>query len=538
MYASKRKIDLAYEAICIVISCAVVCFISLFDLRRDAKYLSDADIYVYLISHISLSLFAYFIIRLLFNRIFSLTILSLISFLLYYSSYVKYDIIREPLIFNDLTKISLMVISIDYTDKNVLITIIGIVVLFIIAIFIGFSKSPKLYTFRVVSFIAVISVIAFSYPKLRDNTATSLSRLGFVYHGWDMEKNFRENGVFIHLIQTSLRKFPARANDGQIESFLYSGEAYSGRPQKIIFILCESCWYDDVYFSENFEPLITAATEEVRGISPIFGGLTPNATFEILTGLPVKHSAISGVVYHEYRDFLSDNSRTLPRALNKIGYNTIAAHNFVKHFWARDTVKPILGFDAFYGLEDINIEDTDEYFPYDRYLFDFAEEQIADHQGDYLFMHLTTVHPHGPYEEIDNDFGVQSYLEKIDNTVADASAFMSRVMQTYDDTVILFYSDHKPPMWKFFSEKSIARSTGDVPILIFDNNKERVAHFSKKISDKPFYCITSYFMEEYIGISLPQSYYVQPICSDYVQENEDIYKTKIPDWVYWISLFD
>src|SRR5690606_5826598 len=86
-------------------------------------------------------------------------------------------------------------------------------------------------------------------------------------------------------------------------------------PRKFIVILCESCWNDDRLFREEFKPLLDLDPVEMRGVSPVFGAGTPNATLELLSGLPTNNPAVAGVVYQEYRDYFGAHTATLPSYL-------------------------------------------------------------------------------------------------------------------------------------------------------------------------------------------------------------------------------
>lgn len=68
------------------------------------------------------------------------------------------------------------------------------------------------------------------------------------------------------------------------------------RPKYFIYILCESCWNDKWHFKELFNPLIDEGATSLRTISPVFGGGTPNAEFEMYTGLSSKR-IFNGIIF-------------------------------------------------------------------------------------------------------------------------------------------------------------------------------------------------------------------------------------------------
>ena len=170
------------------------------------------------------------------------------------------------------------------------------------------------------------------------------------YSSWDWKVNMKNNGLLLHLVQTSFRTIlnkPEPATYTQWTQFKKTSSIPATK--HIIYILCESCWYNKHLFSELFQPLLDEGFISLRGISPVYGGGTPNAEFEMLTTLPAL-GVLNGVIYQEYGELLSETTNTLVTLLRNRGYQTLAFHNSTKEFWRRMEVLPKLGFNQFYSI--------------------------------------------------------------------------------------------------------------------------------------------------------------------------------------------
>lgn len=386
-----------------------------------------------------------------------------------------------------------------------------------------------------------------------------LSDAGVRYYSWDWSHNLKSAGLALHLIQTSRREIPRKPSDLELKYFseLHDQNAeILTRPKNIIFILCEACWFKDEIFKNEFSALQNHRFKQFRAISPTYGGGTVNSSFEILTGLPA-HGALTGVIYQEYADLIKNEAITFPSALKNLGYKTIAAHNHTKKFWRRDLVKPKLGFDNFFGREDMRI--SENFFAEDEILFEKALAELKN--GDEpKFMFLTTVYLHGPYA-FNNDYGEKDYAARLMKTVSSMTDFVNSALKIEPNTAILIFGDHMPALTKFFYENSIFQKSlfekigdrnedfkfilkpprsivGDVPVFFYHPNVKQVEKFSNISNASPFYCMVNFFDEIFVGTNMPTFAYIRrnEICSK--QEGSDYYRTakSIPEYIFSASL--
>ena len=143
---------------------------------------------------------------------------------------------------------------------------------------------------------------------------------------------------------------------------------------------------------------------------------------------------------------------------------------------------------------------------------------------------------HGPYEQVDGDLGAHAYEVKAERTVADTLSFVDWVRKDNPEAVIVVYADHVPALTPFF-EKTHA-NIKDVPAWVFDPDVERAKDFARAVDTKRQFCTTGEFSERYIGVSLPQTAYVKPVCDSGAVPPELEDNREIPGWVYYMALFD
>lgn len=180
--------------------------------------------------------------------------------------------------------------------------------------------------------------------------------MGFL--SWDLPFNAKRNGVYYHILQTGVKRSVPKPDRVEMEALTKFTATLSvngdfHRPRKIIFILCESCWYDESHFRDVFEPLLSIDFQPFRALSPVYGAGTANSEFEFLTGLSSYSSVLTGIVYQGYANDFRNTSESLPRALSRVGYLSFSLHNNSASFWQRNIVYKKLGFHHFFSLEDM-----------------------------------------------------------------------------------------------------------------------------------------------------------------------------------------
>lgn len=515
-------------------------------------------------------LLGYFMVRWICKPLTSLVLIGSALLVLSIAHKTKFSLTNEPLSWTDVSSLANVSIIDHYISGFQLALLAGLCIACVAVFFLEQPVKRSFGTILVQIGACIILSILALYPyidKLDKEIAVKatslLSKMGVRYIAWDWGGNVKKNGLPLHLIQTSRRIIPASPTKQDVDAFdaLKGSEgAVAARPSTVVYILCEACWHDAVHFKSHFSGLETLGLQPFRAVSPVYGGGTVNASFELLTGLP-SSGVLSGIIYQEYAPLISTNAHTFPRYLKKAGYNTVAAHNNQRKFWRRDIVKPKLGFDRFLGLEDMTNEKVSGWAD-DAILFDSAFKVLVDNKNQPKYLYLTTVYTHGGYS-FNNDYGEEDYESRLATTVNRVSEFIKKVIAVDKNALILVVADHKPALTKYFYEKRILNDqqftavgqknedfrfshdlsrelVGDVPAYIYHQDSTRVRRFVERASNLPFFCLSYILDDEFIRVGLPSFQFSREknICVEYPVAGYHSTIGKYPDWLYSLSLLD
>lgn len=217
---------------------------------------------------------------------------------------------------------------------------------------------------------------------------------------------------------------------------------------------------------------------------PTIGGGTARSEFEFITGMSLRNM-IDGLIPHN--DILKEKPYlSNAYVLKDNGYKTHLLHNFAGYFYNRDVVYNNLGFDTFTSLEFLANGSTnpsvikaskDDIFPSEI-------KKILKSTDEKDFIFGITAQLHGNYEETYNAFenGITAHggfkkevegqindyvneIKSIDNVIKD---IVKSVEEVDEPTIIIFYSDHLPPL--NYSDTNISGSSKfEVPYVVWDN---------------------------------------------------------------------
>lgn len=496
----------------------------------------------------------------------SLYVTLMLFFSLSYISNKKSELTGEPLTFNDIIAISNISVASKYTPAmSIVYSLIAILLLFFL--FLMENKITKKESCRPSIYLMVIILLPFSFylyilnqfplgSHAYNSINYELKKLKITYIQYNWSQNESENGLPMHLVQTSARKSIPSSTSSQRELY----DKYNDNIPKqngentIIYILCEACWYNENNFKNIFQPLINLGYKESRAISPAYGGGTANAEFEMFTGLPSHSKYISGIVYQEYSNFISAHADTLPQRLKKNGYITYTAHNNNREFWHRNVIYPKFGFDKFQDISEMGTlpsEYTNEkkYWQWatdDYLLFNTAIKELKATKNKKIFMSLITMSTHGPYH-VENDYGENAYSYQLTQAISRLTEFTKQVEKLDPNALIVIYGDHKPALNKFFISKGILKQNifgngpydyGDVPVLIKSKNLEATTNVVKESKGKPFFCLTNAIDKNYIGTRIFSfDFYEKNGCFSDGDYDYNTLVNKAPSWLYSLALF-
>ncbi len=329
---------------------------------------------------------------------------------------------------------------------------------------------------------------------------------------WNQRGNFENRGLLLHLLQEGARYLdragspPDPAEVEQALAVLQAGQrarpvSPDVQPQRNVhLILLESFW--DVTLLENtglsqdpidpeFRALWDAAGHS-RILSPVFGGYTANAEFEVLCGFPVTEDAVF------FEGWLRRDVPCLPRHLGAAGYRTLVSHPNVAAFWNRVNAYDRLGFDTYWSIKDFVLDDMNREFLSDVSLYRQVMEKVDPllEAGTPVFNYILTYFGHLDYPLNEQRPGQvtsisdNGLLERYANTLyyksRELMAFLKELRRRDPDGLIVLFGDHLPflgPNFAGFTDNGfLADKRGDfdavmvqrltsTPLVIIDGQR-------------------------------------------------------------------
>jgi phosphoglycerol transferase MdoB-like AlkP superfamily enzyme len=229
--------------------------------------------------------------------------------------------------------------------------------------------------------------------------------------------------------------------------------------------------FRDLHYSS---PPVHPAFDELFGeqlgisLSPVFGGGTAQAEFEVLCGVPA-FEAISSV---EFNLFSGAAAHCLPGLLAGLGYRSVATNTYKPNFFNALPAYQGMGFSHSYFPQEfsgtrqsyLKIGDpgVEEYL-FDRSLFeqnlDFIRQHKEEHPAEPLFNYVLTIYGHTPHlldpvqrpERITLESNYpDDHLSRAVNqfyyrTEAIAS-YVKQLLELDPQSLIILVSDHVPPL--------------------------------------------------------------------------------------------
>ena len=196
-------------------------------------------------------------------------------------------------------------------------------------------------------------------------------------------------------------------------------------------------------------------------VVPNFGGGTSDTEFDVLTGCSTKYIESTQVSYN----FVRSPIESLPRMLEKAGYDTLAIHPGYGWFYNRTNVYENMGFDDFLYLEndfDPETQNKGGYISDEVTAASIIEnyEKHVESSDDPLFEFCVTIQNHGPYEEkygdLETNFSTDVYLTDEEKAIYsgyfegidDADAQIETLIDYFEDrdepVALVFFGDHLP----------------------------------------------------------------------------------------------
>jgi hypothetical protein len=310
----------------------------------------------------------------------------------------------------------------------------------------------------------------------------------------------RMNGFATHLyfstaglrLKTFTEAEVARALD-QLHAPAPAAATPDAQPD-VYLVLGEAWWRDPSDKASPLDALKQHGFSETLAVSPVYGGTTPNAEFEVLTGIPVKSFQAGIIPYQHYVQYITEASRSLPRLLTEAGYSAMAYHNFTRRFWLRDQIYPKLGFARFVSMEEMTLVIQANDWPTDAGLYRSVLDSVGGDKPQ--FHYIVTVETHGPYvkdkADVDGHNGVTDYRRRLGNAVQSLAAFKQELDARGRPYTLVVFGDHLPGLrrhqWKNGMKSETDPRLRQVPVLVASNTGDAAA-LAGTISNRPLYCL-------------------------------------------------
>lgn len=346
----------------------------------------------------------------------------------------------------------------------------------------------------------------------------------------------REGGLWFVLEHWASRQAEAAGPDQQTVSRLLAvrpkaaatttSPARQASMRNLYIVLMESLWdplklgayhFDQDPWDPRLRSLWQAGGSSTV-LSPVFGGATANAEFEVLCGLP----ATAGRVVFESE--MDSPIPCLPAILRREGYFTTANHPYKAAFWSRDKAYAKLGFEQYNPLSAYRIDDVDGMFLNDRSAFFQMIERLGQMPVDQPHLaYVVSLSSHYPYDrdraKRPDRIQVQPenrLLQNYANAIAySTSALMDYVASVRDldpDALIVVFGDHAPMLGNDPDPyvQSGLRATGNghpangavsmsaTPLLVIDGARGPI-----KVGPRPLYALPSLILDLLGGQNLP-----------------------------------
>lgn len=197
---------------------------------------------------------------------------------------------------------------------------------------------------------------------------------------------------------------------------------------------------------------ILARSAHGTAYSSVFGGNTPNAEYEFLTGDSLLFYTGTPI---PYETAIRQDVPALPGLLAQLGSGTVAMHPNEGIVWSREQVYPKLGFGRSVFLPEYENTEMLRRYVSDQANYSQVLRVLEEADGP-QFLFNVTIQNHGSYEE--EDFAdlnalldsrtscsqTRQYLTLVKESGAALKEFLQRLEQRPRKTYVVFFGDHQP----------------------------------------------------------------------------------------------
>lgn len=438
-----------------------------------------------LISVISLS-----VLKILKKRIVSYIFIAstvVLLYIFYNEFYIYFN--RLPKI-SDLNQIPELFQVLSWTTTFIVIGgVLIYLVIFLKLIEIKYSQSISLILISTILFLSIKI-----YPVIY---VWSFKVLGFKEIPYNKIMSARESGYFNFTLYEEAKKNMALNSLEQKDNFEEKSLNLTVKEnlKNIHLIVLESFYdpnsFENLSFSENpiHPEFIRFNKKQNISISPVYGGNTAQAEFEILTGAPAfsKYGSI------EFNLFSGNKiNRALPNLLRDVGYLTIATNALKPDIFNSYNAYRSLGFDEqYYITGNTYLKKGKEWFISDGDLLDqnfkFIDSIIHANPSKPIFNYVLGMYGHAPFsmnisktplkinvylnkEPVSDDRIIRSVNQIYYRTQALAN-YIRKLNIIDPESIILITADHLPSLAGIEKFGNQARDIRKVPFYLIKSGE-------------------------------------------------------------------
>ncbi|NTX27560.1 LTA synthase family protein [Burkholderia pyrrocinia] len=382
-------------------------------------------------------------------------------------SNAKYESLREPFVFTDLSLFSQLFshprLYLPFLSAGKVVAI-GVGIVLVIAGYL--AEAPV--TPRPTLAASVVMVLTFLLARY------AAARLPLAL---DAEKDQRRHGffaVFIAYLLNGMRPATFEAFRRAVEA----GPFVTGTPGQcpdVVVIQSESL-FDVRRISPAIAPAVLAHFDRARSEAvchgelsvPAWGANTMRTEFAMLTGLPFEQLGYAR--FYPYA-FVRRACASIANWFGRGGYDTLAIHPYYADFFGRNRVFPLLGFNTFLDIE--HFADAPRAGPYvsDAAVLDAVIAALESERDKPRFIFAMTMENHGPLhlEQVlpgestsRHTLGedacwrdLTAYLRHIENADAMIGRLLDHLRTSDRETVVCFYGDHVPALPHVFDKLDV-----------------------------------------------------------------------------------
>lgn len=320
------------------------------------------------------------------------------------------------------------------------------------------------------------AIAACAYPVLHP---AALETFGIQTDVWDQSGSYSQDGALaVFLRNTQFMSVeepqdPSAENIERIAAGVAEKEpAVSTDTRPNIVAIMNESWADfedfgNLSLSESVTDYIDSLDNLIFGhtYTSVFGAGTSASEFEFLTGNSMAFLPSGSIPYQQY---ILEPSASLASLLKENGYRTLAFHPGERTSWQRNQAYPLLGFDKFKCVEDMDVPVTEEHgyvsdqSSFSQIIYEFEHKDPEER----LFLFNVTIQNHGSYTVEDYPAEVQltdepgkypmaeQYLTLANKTDEAFRLLVDYFSQQEEPTIILMFGDHQPSVEQEFLDKA------------------------------------------------------------------------------------